>query len=95
MRPACGALLCRGTGSDLALVSLGTWISGNPTEQNHYGVSGKLYAKGLTDYDLSVILPTGWNRTIQTVMLTGSQINDLLTEGYDATATENAIPMCW
>ena len=40
-----------------------TWIPGNPTEQNHHGVAAKLYAKGITDYDLSVILPTGLNRT--------------------------------
>ena len=87
-----GRCFAEATGSDLALVSLGTWISGNPTEQNHYGVSGKLYAKGLTDYDLSVILPTGWNRTIQTVTLTGSQINDLLTEGYDAYGNGKCYP---
>ena len=30
-----------------------------------------------------MILPTGWNRTIQTVALTGQQISDLLATGYD------------
>ena len=59
------------------LVSLSTWI-GNPTDQNHHGVAAKLYAKDITDYDLSVILPTGWNRTIQTVSLTGQQISTRL-----------------
>lgn len=62
-----GRCFAQATGSDLALVSLSTWIPGNPTEQNHHGVAAKLYAKDITDYDLSVILPTGWNRTIQTV----------------------------
>lgn len=79
-----GRCFAQATGSDLALVSLSTWIPGNPTNQNHHGVSAKLYAKGITDYDLSVILPTGWNRTIQTVPLTGQQISDLLASGYDA-----------
>ena len=73
-----GRCFAQATGSDLALVSLSTWIPGNPTDQNHHGVAAKLYAKDITDYDLSVILPTGWNRTIQTVTLTGQQINDLL-----------------
>ena len=79
-----GRCFAEATGSDLALISLSTWIPGNSTEQNHYGVSAKLYAKDITDYDLCVVLPTGWNRTIQTVTLTGRQINDLLAEGYDA-----------
>ena len=55
-------------------------------------VAAKLYAKGITDYDLSVILPTGWNRTIQTVTLTGQQINDLLATGYDAYGNGKGYP---
>ena len=87
-----GRCFAQATGSDLALVSLSTWIPGNPSEQNHYGVAAKLYAKGITDYDLSVILPTGWNRTIQTVTLTGQQINDLLATGYDAYGNGKGYP---
>ena len=87
-----GRCFAQATGSDLALVSLSTWIPGNPTEQNHYGVAAKLYAKDITDYDLSVILPTGWNRTIQTVTLTGQQINDLLATGYDAYGNGKGYP---
>lgn len=87
-----GRCFAQATGSDLALVSLSTWISGNPTDQNHHGVAAKLYAKGITDYDLSVILPTGWNRTIQTVTLTGQQINDLLATGYDAYGNGKGYP---
>ena len=87
-----GRCFAQATGSDLALVSLSTWIPGNPTEQNHHGVAAKLYAKGITDYDLSVILPTGWNRTIQTVTLTGQQINDLLATGYDAYGNGKGYP---
>ena len=87
-----GRCFAQATGSDLALVSLSTWIPGNPTSQNHHGVAAKLYAKGITDYDLSVILPTGWNRTIQTVTLTGQQINDLLATGYDAYSNGKGYP---
>ena len=87
-----GRCFAQATGSDLALVSLSTWIPGNPTDQNHHGVAAKLYAKGITDYDLSVILPTGWNRTIQTVTLTGQQINDLLATGYDAYSNGKGYP---
>ena len=87
-----GRCFAQATGSDLALVSLSTWIPGNPTDQNHHGVAAKLYAKGITDYDLSVILPTGWNRTIQTVTLTGQQINDLLASGYDAYGNGKGYP---
>ena len=87
-----GRCFAQATGSDLALVSLSTWIPGNPTDQNHHGVAAKLYAKGITDYDLSVILPTGWNRTIQTVTLTGQQINELLATGYDAYGNGKGYP---
>ena len=69
-----------------------TRTPGNPSEQNHHGVAAKLYAKGITDYDLSVILPTGWNRTIQTVALTGQQISDLLATGYDAYGNGKGYP---
>ena len=87
-----GRCFAQATGSDLALVSLSTWIPGNPTDQNHHGVAAKLYAKDITDYDLSVILPTGWNRTIQTVSLTGQQISGLLASGYDAYGNGKCYP---
>ena len=84
-----GRCFAEATGSDLALVSLGKWISGNGLNQNNDGVSGKLYEKDITVDDLSAILPTGWSRTIQTVSLTGKQIQDLYKEGYDAAGTGN------
>ena len=39
-----------------------------------------------------MILPTGWNRTIQTVTLTGQQISDLLASGYDAYGNGKGYP---
>ena len=87
-----GRCFAEATGSDVALISLGTWISGNGTNQNNGGVSGKLYAKNITDYDICTILPTGWSQTIQTVRLTGKQIQALYEEGYDAVGTGKNYP---
>ena len=69
-----GRCFAEATGSDIALISLGTWVSGNGTNQNNDGVSGKLYAKNITDYDVCTILPTGWSRTINTIRQTVKQI---------------------
>ena len=66
--------------------------TGSDTNQNNGGVSGKLYVKNITDYDICTILPTGWSQTIQTVRLTGKQIQDLYKEGYDAVSTGNNYP---
>ncbi len=87
-----GRCFAQATDSDLALVSLGTWISGNGLNQNNDGVSSKMYAKDITVDDLSAIISTGWSRTIQTVSLTGKQIRDLYKEGYDAVGTGNNYP---
>ena len=87
-----GRCFAEATGSDIALISLGTWISGNGTNQNNDGVSGKLYAKNITDYDICTILPTGWSRTINTIRLTGKQIQALYEEGYDAVGTGKNYP---
>ncbi len=76
----------------LLLYPLGTWVSGNGTNQNNDGVSGKLYAKNITDYDVCMILPTGWSRTINTIRLTGKQIQTLYEEGYDAVGTGKNYP---
>ena len=87
-----GRCFAQATDSDLALVSLGTWISGNGLNQNNDCVSMKMYAGDITEDDLSAIIPTGWSRTIQTVSLTGKQIKDLYKEGYDAVGTGNNYP---
>ena len=87
-----GRCFAEATGSDMALISLGTWISGNGTNQNNDGVSGKLYAKNITDYDVCIILPTGWSQTIKTIRLTGKQIQALYEEGYDAVGTGKNYP---
>lgn len=55
-------------------------------------MSGKLYAKNITDYDICTILPTGWSQTIKTIRLTGKQIQALYEEGYDAVGTGKNYP---
>ena len=55
-------------------------------------MSGKLYAKNITDYDVCIILPTGWSQTIKTIRLTGKQIQALYEEGYDAVGTGKNYP---
>ena len=87
-----GRCFAEATGSDLALVSLGTWISGNGINQNNDCVGGKLYAKGISQEDICTILPTGWSGTIKTVELTGKQIKELYREGYDAAGTGKNYP---
>ena len=87
-----GRCFAQATDSDLALVSLGKWISGNGLNQNNDCVSMKMYAKDITVDDLSAMIPTGWTRRIQTVSLTGKQIKDLYKEGYDAVGTGNNYP---
>ena len=64
----------------------------NSATTRRFCVSTKMYAKDITVDDLSVIIPTGWTRTIQTVSLTGKQIKDLHKEGYDAVGTGNNYP---
>ena len=55
-------------------------------------MSGKLYAKNITDDDICTIRPPGWSRTINTIMLTGKQIQALYEEGYDAVGTGKKYP---
>ena len=47
------------------------------------GVSGRLFAVGVTDEQIVEILPTGWNGTIQTITLTGKRIKELAKTGFD------------
>ncbi len=78
-----GRCFAEATNSDVGLISLGTWISGNGNDQNKEGLSGKLYAKNMTDSDICTILPTGWSGKIKTVQMTGRQLKDLSEAGYD------------
>lgn len=72
------------TGAEAALVSTNPWTY-NPDayEMNKQGVSGCLFPMGVSDQELTSILPTGWRNNIQTVTLTGKRIKELVQTGYD------------
>lgn len=81
---AVGICFAQATGSEAALVSTNPWIdNANVLEMNKYGVSGRLFAVGVTDEQIVEILPTSWSNTIKTVTLTGARIKELAETGYD------------
>ena len=81
---AVGICFAQATGSEAALVSTNPWINNaNVLEMNKYGVSGRLFAVGVTDEQIVEILPTSWSNTIKTVTLTGARIKELAETGYD------------
>lgn len=81
---AVGISFAQATGSDAALISTNPWIyDPDAYEMNKEGVSGSLFALGISDEQLVAILPTGWSSTIQTVTLTGKRIKELAESGFD------------
>ena len=87
-----GTCFGEATGADLALVSLNRYIVGAPGEHNKDGVSGFLVPYRVTDYTITVVFPTGWNGTMQTVTLTGARIRELMESGYDKYGTGETYP---
>ncbi len=79
-----GICFAQATGAEAALVSTNPWTY-NPDayEMNKQGVSGCLFPMGISDQELTSILPTGWRNNIQTVTLTGKRIKELVQSGYD------------
>ena len=81
---AVGIAFGQATGSEAALVSINQWSNKVSTEKmNSDGVSGCLFPLPVSDQEIVSILPTGWNKNIQTVTLTGKQIKELAETGYD------------
>ena len=81
---AIGISFAEATGSEAALVSTNPWtINEDVQEMNKYGVSGRLFAVGISDEQIVEILPTSWNNTIQTVTLSGKRIKELAETGFD------------
>lgn len=77
-----GIAFTEATGADLALVSVGGMDPENGGT-NGEGVNGKLFAKPVTEQEISAFVPTGWNGTIHTLTLTGKRIRELAETGYD------------
>ena len=50
---------------------------------NDKGVSGCLFPLPVGDQEITSILPTAWNRNIETVTLTGRRIKELAETGYN------------
>lgn len=71
--------------ADGALISINEWKPGIPSgnRQNMDGVNGSILPGIMTERDIVTILPTGWNKNIQEVTLTGARIRQLLETGYD------------
>lgn len=69
------------TDADCALISYNTLV-GDGSIQNGDGVNGTILPLPLTDERIVSVIPTGWNDTIKTVTLTGSQIKEYAEKGY-------------
>lgn len=71
--------------SDGALISINEWKPGIPSgnKQNMDGVNGSILPGIMKEEDMVTILPTGWNKTIKEVTLTGERIRQLMETGYD------------
>lgn len=69
------------TDADCALISYNKLV-GNGSIQNSDGVNGTILPLPLTDMRIVSVIPTGWNDTIKTVTLTGSQIKEYAEKGY-------------
>lgn len=83
---SCGKLVgiafVQATGADLGLISLGGWDPDTGATNND-GVNGKLFPIPVTEQEVCMITPTGWNGNIQTVTLSGKRVKELAAAGYD------------
>ncbi|WP_455501685.1 extracellular solute-binding protein [Gemmiger sp.] len=77
-----GIAFTQATNADLALISIGGWDP-ETGATNGEGVNGQLFPMDITEQEVCIITPTGWNGTIQTVTLSGKRIKELAETGYD------------
>ena len=81
---AVGIAFAQATGSEAALISLNAWVNDSEVyTMNDKGVSGALFPLPVGDQEITSILPTGWNRNIETVTLTGKRIKELAETGFN------------
>lgn len=78
-----GISFAEATGADLALVSMGEIMDPEGGGTNSDGVNGKIFPGSVTEEEICVFLPTGWNGNIQTVTLTGKKIKELAETGFN------------
>lgn len=78
-----GIMFGEACNADVALVSMNQWFEGvDASEENIYGVNGRLFAGNIAEEDLVVFLPTGWYDTIHTAQLTGREIKEFSEKGF-------------
>ena len=81
---AVGIAFAQATGSEAALISVNKWIcDADVYTMNNKGVSGALFPLPVGDQEITSILPTGWNRNIETITLTGKRIKELAETGFN------------
>lgn len=81
---AIGICFGQATGAEAALVSTNPWTHDSEAyNMNQEGVSGSLFPMGVSDQEITSILPTGWRNDIETVTLTGKRIKELAQTGFD------------
>lgn len=81
---AIGICFGQATGAEAALISTNPWTHNSETyTMNLKGVSGSLFPMGVSDQEITSILPTGWRNDIETVTLTGKRIKELAETGFD------------
>ena len=77
-----GIAFVQASGADLALISLGGWDP-DTGSTNREGVNGRLFPLPVTEQEVCMITPTGWNGNIQTITLPGRRVKELAETGYD------------
>lgn len=75
------------TGADAALISKNIWYMKDSGKLNADGVNGWLCPVPITDEEIVAVIPQGWNKNLETIQLTGKEINDLLASGLDLDGT--------
>lgn len=78
-----GIVFAQASGADLALISTDKWFADSHDDGNKDGVCGKLFALPVTEQEITSILPTGWRGNIETYVLPGKRIKELVETGYN------------
>ena len=76
-----GRIFGDAVGADCALISVDR-LQADGRIQDGAGICGYMMPLPLTDERIVSVIPTGWNGTIQTVTLSGKQINEYKEKGY-------------
>lgn len=84
-----GSGFAAATGADCSLISLGEYHNG---KENEFGVNGCLWEGPVTADIISTVNPLGWVGTVKTFTLTGLEIKELASKGFDLFGDGNPFP---